>query len=323
MPDLATFDHYHLGLSGGKDRSAVLLWLLHEAGIDPTRIIAAFCDTGNEDPLTHAWIALLQRQYAPRGVRFVTLQPERDFWALARHKGRFPSLRARFCTQELKIIPTRTHVQTLLRAGGQVVALNGVRQAEGRAGNTRGSAPAWELDLLGFGTWIHRPIVHWTAAQVLAIHRRYLDLADVTALVAADPGLRAADKTTLIARITAEQLPVNPLYAMGARRVGCFPCVNGGKREVQAVSWYRPGQIAFIAAQEQTVGREGFSSFFRATTVPAHLRSRTVVRGQHTWRVPTVRDVVLWSRTARGGRQLRLEAELPPASACDLGGLCE
>lgn len=323
MPELSTFDRYLVGLSGGKDSTAALLWLIHEAGIDPHQIVAAFCDTGNEDPLTHAWIALLERQYAPLGVQFVTLHPERSFWDLARYKGRFPSLRARFCTEMLKIIPTRTYVQTLIQGGAEVVVINGVRHAEGRASNTRGSATAWELDLLSFGVWVHRPILRWTTADVLAIHRRYMAVADVAALVDADPMLTPAHKATLVAHITEEQLPVNPLYVMGARRVGCFPCVNCGKREMQAVSYYRPEQIAFIAAQEPTVGLGGFSSFFRMTTVPQHLRSHTVVRGGHTWRVPTIHDVALWSRTAHGGRQLRLEGELPPASACDLGGFCE
>jgi tRNA(Ile)-lysidine synthase TilS/MesJ len=69
MPTLTEFDRIVLGLSGGKDSTAALLWLIHDAGVDPTRIVAAFCDTGNEDPLTHAWIALLHRRCAPLGVR--------------------------------------------------------------------------------------------------------------------------------------------------------------------------------------------------------------------------------------------------------------
>ena len=59
MPHLTEFDRIVLGLSGGKNSTAALIWLIHASGVDPAWIVAAFCDTGNEDPLTHAFTALL------------------------------------------------------------------------------------------------------------------------------------------------------------------------------------------------------------------------------------------------------------------------
>lgn len=38
---------YHVGISGGKDSGALLLWMVHESGIPADQIIATFCDTGN------------------------------------------------------------------------------------------------------------------------------------------------------------------------------------------------------------------------------------------------------------------------------------
>lgn len=44
---------YHVGVSGGKDSGAVLLWMVHKSGIPREKINATFCDTGNEHERTH------------------------------------------------------------------------------------------------------------------------------------------------------------------------------------------------------------------------------------------------------------------------------
>ena len=223
----------------------------------------------------------------------------------------------------LKIVPTRARGHDLLQQHAKVVVVNGVQRAEGRASTTRRQAARWELDLLGFGAWLHRSLVDWTLADVIVLHRRHIAVADVIALVAADDGLTAEHKAVLTEQIRRADLPLNLLYAMGAQRVGWFPCVNNGTREVAAVAFYRPEQIARIAAEEPAVGRDGFSSFFRATIVPRHLRSRTVTRHGQCFAAPTVHDVARWSATAHGRLHIRLEAMASSASACDRGGWCE
>jgi 3'-phosphoadenosine 5'-phosphosulfate sulfotransferase (PAPS reductase)/FAD synthetase len=321
-PPLEAFDIYHVGISGGKDSTALALWTWYESGLPHQRIRITFCDTDNEDALTYAFLALL-RQHMPIEV----IKPERGFYELARSKKRFPSTKARFCTQYLKVIPTREHLRALQCAGHSVVRFNGVRRAEAHSSNQRGAAALWEFHD-GDCVWIHRPILFYTLEQVWELHRRYLSLDAVCAIVAADPTMKAARKAQLIGRLRRHGMVRNPLYDMGAVPLGCYPCINSRKAELRGLSRFRPERIAFLAEKERWVGEVngGISTFFPRGYIPLHLHSQTVVIAGTPYQVPTIADVMNWAQTARGGRQYDIDwddDDLPPASACDIGGLCE
>lgn len=322
-PNLAEFDVYHIGISGGKDSAALALWAWYESGLPRERIDVNFCDTGNEDALTYAFIDILREHFPVRVIR-----PERDFYELARWKKRFPASKSRFCTQYLKIIPSREDILTLQRQGRNVVRFSGVRRAEGHNSNDRGQAEPWEFHD-GDMIWIHRPILHFSLDDVWAMHRRYLSLDRVIETVEADPTMAPERKAQLVARMRADGIPRNPLYVMGATRVGCWPCINIRKGELGNLVRFRPERIDFIAEKEAWVGEvtsEGISTFFKRGTIPLHLNSRTITtKAGDQVTVPTIYDVVDWSKTARGGRQyaLDLEDDDLPASACDIGGMCE
>jgi hypothetical protein len=115
---------------------------------------------------------------------------------------------------------------------------------------------------------------------------------------------------------------------MGARRVGCFPCINSRKAEIRAMAKYRPERIAFLADQERRVGKTNFglSTFFHRMAVPEQFRRQQVEIDGVPFAVADIHDVVDWAQTARGGRQYDMDfedADLPLASACDIGGMCE
>lgn len=328
-PDINTFDIYHAGVSGGKDSTGLLLELRFESGLPLEKMDVTFCDTGNEDSFTYAFLDLLREVVAP--LRIDVIRPDKDFWELAYSRHSFPTRRARFCTQELKIIPTRSYVFELQRAGKNVLMMNGVRREEGREGNDRGSAQEWELDLEGFCTWLHRPIVHHTIEQIWAMHRKYIPLDAVLSIIWNDPTMAPDMKQQLAGKIIESGIPRNPLYDMGAKRVGCFPCINSAKGEVHAMSKYRPERIDFIEAQESHVGTVnpfGYCNFFHSRTVPTQFRNKRIsgttlrTKEYREYLVPTIRDVVEWSKTARGGKQYAMDLDLP-ASACDIGGMCE
>ncbi len=323
--DIESFDMYHVGISGGKDSTALLLWARFESGLPLDKLDISFCDTGNEDALTYAYLDLLCAVIAP--VPINVIHPDLDFYELAHKKGRFPASKSRFCTVELKIVPTRAHVAELIRQGKSVLVTNGVRRAEGKANNDRGTAADWELDALGWGTWIHRPIVDWTIEQVWQIHRRYIAMSAVLQLVQDDMSLSDEHKAEITARMIARGVPSNPLYAMGAGRVGCYPCFMARKGEMRSMAKYRPERIDFIEHEELTGflhTSQGISTFFRRNAVPEHLRSRPVTRkAGDVVMVPTIRDIAEWAQTARGGKQYDMDFEDMPASACDIGGMCE
>ncbi len=314
------YDIYHLGVSGGKDSTAALLWLIYESGLLVSRVRITFCDTGNEDELTYNYLALLSE----RVHSIQTIYPERDFWELAQWKGRFPSRRARFCTQWLKIMPFRDNVLEMQKEGANVLLLNGVRSAERHSSNNRGEIPQFGWDD-HFACDVYHPVLDWLIGDVWNIHKRYLDIDDVLGLIATDPKLSEFNKNHLRRVMSAHGIPRNPLYDMNATRVGCFPCINSRKAEIRAMAQYRPERIKFIAEKEGNF-RNGnmYSTMFARNTVPEQHRSKEIVtKSREVMKVATIHDVVLWSKTAYGGKQFEMDFLESTPLGCDIGGMCE
>ena len=143
--------------SGGKDSTALLLWL-REQGIEFT---AVFCDTGWEHPLTYAYIEEINQRVL--FGRLVTVKNERwtdGMRSLVAKRGRVPSVRARFCTEELKVFPMRDYLRTL---DDVVTVYQGIR-AEESASRAKMRTREWSDT---YDAWIERPLMQWTAAQVL------------------------------------------------------------------------------------------------------------------------------------------------------------
>lgn len=256
----------YCGISGGKDSAATALWMIHESGYDPASIRFAFCNTHNEHALTFEHIGLLSDRFVSWGTSpIVYLEPERGFFDLAKWKQRFPSRKARFCTQWLKVIPTRNDILRLLREGREVLLHSGVRAEENK--ETRANLPIRGFDD-GFGCEVFRPILNWTIEDVVAYHKRF-------------------------------GVPLNPLYAFGARRVGCFPCINSAKKEIEMIADKFPERINEIRKQEIELS----STFFGRKTTPLRFRSKEVSTRKGPMRVPTIDDVVEWSHTDRGGKK--------------------
>lgn len=150
-------------------------------------------------------------------------------------KGRFPSTKARFCSEELKRNPIIEQVQMpLLEAGDDVISWQGVRADESLA---RRDLP--ERDCVGGGPdggslWNYRPILKWTVDDVFAMHRKH--------------GVKP-----------------NPLYAQGMGRVGCMPCIHARKDELLEISRRFPDEVARVAEWEKLVSeasKRGKSTFF-------------------------------------------------------------
>lgn len=265
----------YCGLSGGKDSAATGLWLVHESGQDPKSIRFTFCDTGNEHAYTYEHVQLLSDKFVSWGCDpVVTLKPERDFLALAKWKNRFPSRKARFCTQFLKVIPTREDVSGLIRADYDVVVHSGVRAGESP---DRALLVERGFDDM-FGCTVNRPLLRKSLDDVLELHRRY-------------------------------GVPLNPLYGFGFTRVGCFPCINSKKAEVRLISIHFPERIDQLRVYERSVKRPGsteesISTFFHRRTVPERFRSLPVKTASgKLMNVCTIDDVVRWSHTGKRARE--------------------
>ena len=113
--------------SGGKDSEASLIWAVNEGGYLPEQLEAVFCDTQWEHELTYTHIKKVVEKL---GVKLVTLKSKKydGFMDLVRKKLRFPSSKARFCTEELKIKPMIDYI--LDEVKDHVLVIQGIRGDE-------------------------------------------------------------------------------------------------------------------------------------------------------------------------------------------------
>lgn len=249
-----------ISVSGGKDSTAVYL-LAMESG-RPFR--AVFADTGNEHPWTYEFVATLARKTGGPEVEVVkadfTARLERhrqfilDKWPehgmapeivaraaemnrptgnpyldLCILKGRFPSPRAQFCTEELKVLPITLDVVIPMLKDGPVLQWLGIRADESLS---RAKQP--RFNRAEDGSYLWRPIFRWSLDDVWAIHKRH-------------------------------GLARNRLYDNGMGRVGCMPCINCGKSELREIADRFPEHIARIAEWESLVSqasKRGSATFF-------------------------------------------------------------
>lgn len=272
----------HLGISGGKDSTAALLWLVNESGCSHDKIRVTFCDTGNEHQFTYDYIAMLSKNV----LTVETIKPQLDFYELAKKKGRFPSVKSRFCTQELKIFPSQQYVLNLMRNGAKILLLTGVRASESKK---RADLPEFEWDSF-YACDMYRPLLHWSLEDVWAMLEKY-------------------------------GIPRNPLYDYGVKRVGCLPCIMSRKSEIRMIAKNFPERIDMIRKAEFETGK--ISTFYSRKYVPLAHRSRKIVTASgQMMLVPTIDDVVNWSKTARGGKNYDFDFDEPMMCNSNLG-MCE
>lgn len=304
---------YTIGISGGKDSTAVLLWMVHESGIPLDQIECTFADTGNEHEWTYEHIRKINDEIFP--VQW--LEPELKYYDLAMKKKRFPGAKTRFCTQWLKIFPSQEHIAKRCKEGYEVITVSGVRANESFE---RSKLDEYEWNELHGNLLVKqwRPLLKWTLDDVLAIHKKY-------------------------------DFPLNPLYSIGARRVGCFPCIMSRKAEIRLIAQKFPERIDMIREAEQlfekTYGR--YSGFFPRKVVPKRFWSKPyLVDGVQQYEkepiydddgnkigeretdepsfVATIDDVVRWSMTGKRakGSYLDDEDENENPLSCN-SGFCE
>ena len=310
-------------VSGGKDSTALYLLAL-EKGVE---FRAVFADTGHEHPATLDFVNTLSSKTGGPDVEtvradFLSRFPKKratianewprqgvdgsvverallhcrptgnPFLDICILMSGFPSIRVRFCTTRLKIKPIEQQVYApLLLAGVGVESWQGVRREESLARRDLeprqtlapparcGNKSAAELS-------VYRPLLDWTITDVWRMHRRH-------------------------------GIEPNPLYAAGASRVGCMPCIAARKMDIRTIAERHPAEIERVAEWERVVGLASKNAISRATFF--HAKDHGGPGGIHA--------AVDWSRTVRGGKTYDLiplesvRADL--GTACGEWGACE
>ena len=243
-----------------------------------TEFTTVFCDTGWEHPITYAYIEEINRTLLDG--KLVTLKSEKypqGFVQLCVEKGRVPSVRMRFCTDKLKTAPIIKWLKTI---DDEATLYQGIR-ADESAARSRMAESCFDDN---FDAEIRRPLLRWSAEDCFAMMRKH--------------GVQP-----------------NPLYLMGAGRVGCFPCIMVNMRELKAYLNHPingPMLKTRVLELERSVG----GSFFSPGDVPERFCSGRTEEGKI---FPWAQDVFRYIDSVNED-QLPL---LPERSCMSVYNLCE
>lgn len=240
--------------SGGKDSQAALIWAINKYGIKNCEAVTM--DTVWENPITYIHIAEVAKQI---GIELIVLNSKKydGFIDMAKKKGRFPSTKARFCTEELKVKPA---IDYILSQTENLIAIEGIRADESA------SRSKMKQDCTYFKYYFepyqtNSIIVETFEAKEFlnANQQKKLNTAkERLAKGKEDPKFYTyrkkdvfiwckmynCDKFRPFFYETAfdvidyilqnGQVP-NPLYYKGAKRVGCFPCIMASLGEIKMI----------------------------------------------------------------------------------------
>lgn len=229
-------------VSGGKDSTALALWAnenLGQPGPDwtPVHELTHWEAKGHD-----AYMEYLNREVFDGHLLAVNSRKYPDgFVQLVVERGRVPSTKARFCTEELKTNPCAEYIRSL---DDEVTVYLGHRAEESDA---RACMAEFSFDDR-YDAHCRKPLLTWSARDVFAIATKY--------------GIEA-----------------NPLYKMGAARVGCFPCVMVQLRELKALAQYQEQWVEIkrrVLMVEQKVG----SSFFPPNYIPKRFQTGRTEEGK-------------------------------------------
>lgn len=222
-----------VGFSGGIDSQACALWVRRRFPIDEIVLLNSPAG-GNESPITVNHIQQYSQEVFPVTVvenlvsdmwetegfaetKGLDGSAPLDFKEMIRIKKRPPSMKARFCTEKLKLVPQKRWIEANI--SGEFERYSGIRRDES---DNRKDTPfrAWDGY---YDTWLNCPLADWT-------------------------------KKMCFEYVQAAKEPLNPLYSLGFERVGCAPCVNSGKEDIRLWSQRFPDMIDKLRSWEQETG---------------------------------------------------------------------
>ena len=223
-------------------------------------------------------------------INLVPLSGGKDSQATAiiAHNSGTENIRHVFADTGIEHESTYEHQDYLFRnVCKNLIVWQGTRREESRK---RRSLTPWEAEIGDIyertGFLVHRPIVYMTEREVKNLSRRY-------------------------------GVALNPLYAEGFGRVGCFPCKNEVKEGIRLIGQKHPEHIEKIAAFEQLVSqanKAGVSTFFDGRVTANFLNDDNIITSTHG-----VKTHVAWANSTKRGRIWQQEMHFEQAecvSAC-------
>lgn len=213
-------------VSGGKDSTACLVKAILTCGIN--NVIAVFNDTGWEHPITYDYIQYLSKELNIKIHVTHGTKNGKDILSILKWRKKFPTSRARFCTQQLKQIPLRDFIYSTITYDNSYEVWLGMRadesiQRKNKYGDIK-EDDIFDLDLITKGVYRKKvknivkarlPIVEWSTTDVFDY-------------------------------LTKNNIKANALYALGDNRVGCYPCLISSKSAMLKVANTEFGKERFL-----------------------------------------------------------------------------
>jgi len=326
-----------VGLSGGKDGQATLIWACEKFG--PEKVTAVFCDVKWDHEITYKHIDYLIEQL---GCEFVNLTSHKfdGMVGMVDLKKRFPSTTRRFCTTHLKVEPM---IDYILSLDSHVIIYQGIRADESAERSLMESQCAYFKYYFEPYETNSKIVTRFSAmpklnkVQAAKLEKAKVRLAkgkedakfhtyrkaDVFAFCAqyADDVERPffnATANEVIYYSLNKGFSINPLYFLGVSRIGCFPCVMATIEEMDIIRLNYPEVIEKIRDAERKTG----SSFFGPGYIPARYHTGKVMTKKGLKTFPYIDDVIryLQDRKATGD----LFANDPEVNGCkSVYAICE
>lgn len=240
--------------SGGKDSHASLIWACKKYG--PKLVEAVFCDTQWEHSLLYPFINEVTEKL---GVKLVILRSQYSFIELAKKKNRFPSTKAKFCTEKLKVEPMIDYVIEKLKTENYIIVVQGIRKDESK------NRSKMEPNCTYF-KYYYEPYGFDKEGKPKTFHYRKKEITALNGNSRTDIERPVFNKTAqeVIGDILDAGHRPNPLYYIGVGRVGCFPCIMVTHWEVWIMMEKEPDYAKRVIDSELDVGR----SFFPPGYIP-------------------------------------------------------
>jgi 3'-phosphoadenosine 5'-phosphosulfate sulfotransferase (PAPS reductase)/FAD synthetase len=312
--------------SGGKDSTASLIWAVKESGFKKENIKAVFCDTVFENSKTYQYI-LETVKILDIELIIVKSNKYKGFLDLAYQKKRFPSAKAKFCTEELKANPFIDYLLDTVKEHTLIV--------QGIRGDESVSRSKMNMNCQYFKYYFEplnleeinknknnlglfektkeiKPKFHtYRKEDILLWKKLYSD--DIIR-----PFFYKSDKET-IDYILSNGFKLNPLYYEGFSRVGCFPCIMATKKEIKLIINNYPEYIEKLLNFE----RENNRSFFPSDFIPVRFCSKSAINRKGILvSYPSVLDVVNYISDDKN--QLIESEILSPIKSCmSVYNICE
>lgn len=207
-----------VNFSGGKDSSAMLALLCERYPQIRTHVV--FADTGWEHPDAIDWSRSIVSRF---GLELhVARNPNKDFFAMVRARGKFPSPAQRQCTSDLKRGPIQTWIRRNV-TDPLVINCIGLRAEESasRAARPR-LARDRQLTNNRRTVWNWLPIHDWSETRVRSF-------------------------------LAEREIPLHPVYRY-LNRFSCQVCIYMGRRDLAAVARHNPEAFAAIERLEREIG---------------------------------------------------------------------